>query len=105
MNKFFIVLISIFSLTACGLLPPAYKVPVSQGNVLEMKQVNQLELGMTESQVKYVLGTPMIRDLYKPNEWQYVFNVVDANETTIESEVSDLTLMFDQGKLIEIQGL
>lgn len=105
MNKFFIVLISIFSLTACGLLPPAYKVPVSQGNVLEMKQVNQLELGMSESQVKYVVGSPMIRDLYKPNEWQYVFSVIDANDKTIESEVSDLTLYFNQGKLIEIKGL
>lgn len=105
MNKFFIVLISIFSLTACGLLPPAYKVPVAQGNVLELQQVNQLELGMTESQVKYLVGSPMIRDLYKPNEWLYVFSVVDANETTIESEVTELVLHFDQGRLIEIQGL
>lgn len=105
MYKFFIVLISIFSLTACGLLPPAYKVPVAQGNVLEMKQVNQLELGMTESQVKYLVGSPMIRDLYKPNEWLYVFSVIDTNENTVESEVTELILYFDQGQLIEIQGL
>jgi len=102
MNKISITLIGFLFLTGCGLLPSAYKVPVSQGNVLKVEQVNQLQLGMTTSQVKFVVGSPAIQDPLTPNTWIYKFTVTNANADTKISELKKLTLSFDKNQLIDI---
>lgn len=50
-----------------------YVAPVSQGNVVEQEDVDQLEIGMTRSQVRFLLGTPMIEDPFHADRWDYVF--------------------------------
>ena len=43
------------SLTGC-----VYRMNIQQGNYLDGKTVDQLKVGMTRSQVRYLLGTPMV---------------------------------------------
>jgi outer membrane protein assembly factor BamE len=46
---------------------------IQQGNYLEGKTVDQLQAGMTRSQVRYLLGTPMVPDLFDKDRWDYLF--------------------------------
>jgi len=50
-----------------------YVAPISQGNVLEQEDIDQVEVGMTRSQVRFLLGTPMIDDPFHANRWDYVY--------------------------------
>lgn len=102
MKKSVLIICTALSLSACGILPQAYKVPVSQGNLITQEQLSQLEVGMSESQVTYLLGTPMLRDTFKPNEWRYVHTTLHAGPDTQKSDVSELLLTFSNGVLTDI---
>jgi outer membrane protein assembly factor BamE len=50
-----------------------YRIDVQQGNFLEGKTVDKLEVGMTRAQVRYLLGTPMVPDLFDKDRWDYLY--------------------------------
>ena len=50
-----------------------YRASVSQGNLLKDEDVEQVQVGMTRSQVRFLLGTPMVEDLFNSNRWDYVY--------------------------------
>ncbi|MGO2353745.1 MAG: outer membrane protein assembly factor BamE [Marinomonas foliarum] len=104
MKKTVLILCAALSLGACSLFPSPYKVPVSQGNLVTKDQLSQLQIGMSESQVTYLLGNPMLRDTFKPNEWHYMFTSIYGTPDTQKSEVDDLMLIFDNGILKEIKN-
>jgi outer membrane protein assembly factor BamE len=76
-------------------------VPVIQGNIVNTDKVNQLEKGMTEPQVRYLLGTPLIDSTFGENRWDYVYYFRNARGQESESQLS---LFFDNGKLARIEG-
>jgi len=57
--------------TLCG--GCVYRMDIQQGNYLEGKTVDQLAVGMTRSQVRYLLGTPMVPDLFDKDRWDYLY--------------------------------
>jgi outer membrane protein assembly factor BamE len=60
-------------LLATPLAGCVYKLDVQQGNFLEGKTVDQLQVGMTRSQVRYLLGTPMVPDVFDRDRWDYLY--------------------------------
>ena len=50
--------------TCAGSSGCVYRMNIQQGNFLEARTVNQLQVGMTRSQVRYLLGTPMVPDAF-----------------------------------------
>jgi outer membrane protein assembly factor BamE len=63
---------------AALLLGPAlagcvYRMDIQQGNYLAGKSVDKLEVGMTRAQVRYLLGTPMLPDVFDKDRWDYLF--------------------------------
>jgi len=50
-----------------------YRPDIQQGNFLEGKTVDQLQVGMTRSQVRYLLGTPLVPDLFDKDRWDYLY--------------------------------
>jgi len=50
-----------------------YRMAIQQGNFLEPRSVDKLEIGMTRSQVRYLLGTPMVPDTFNLDRWDYVY--------------------------------
>jgi outer membrane protein assembly factor BamE len=50
-----------------------YRMPIQQGNFLEAKELDQVQVGMTRTQVRYLLGTPMVADPFTNNRWDYVY--------------------------------
>lgn len=63
-----LLVLGVFALAACVYVPP-----VTQGNFFKAKQLNQLKVGMTPKQVRYLFGTPMLADPFYPHRWDYVF--------------------------------
>lgn len=79
-----------------GIRPP---VPtILQGNIYDSESLEQLESGMTENQVLYILGTPLLRPLHRPNEWYYYRSAVRENQTLLRRL---LVLRFEDSKLQE----
>jgi outer membrane protein assembly factor BamE len=56
-----------------GLTGCVYRMDIQQGNYLDGKAVGQLKVGMTRSQVRYLLGTPMVEDVFDKDRWDYIY--------------------------------
>ena len=54
--------------TAC-----VYRIDIQQGNLLEDKDIDQVAVGMTRSQVQFLLGTPMVSDSFHRDRWDYAY--------------------------------
>lgn len=73
------VLLVAFALTACrgfGSLdfPGVYKISIPQGNIITQDMVDQLRPGMTKRQVIFVMGTPLVRDPFHQDRWDYIYS-------------------------------
>ncbi|WP_188150910.1 outer membrane protein assembly factor BamE [Teredinibacter waterburyi] len=66
-----------FHLSGCSnfQFPWAYRIFVQQGNYVEEDMVEQLEVGMTPEQVRFVMGNALITDSFHPDRWDYYYNV------------------------------
>jgi outer membrane protein assembly factor BamE len=74
-----------------------YKVEVVQGNFVSKEQVEALKTGMTRQQVREVLGTPLLNDVFHANRWDYVFTI---RRQGVEAQQRRLTVFFN-GELLE----
>jgi len=89
-------------LAACGELTgplTPYKMDIRQGNFVTAEMREKLKLGMTKQQVRYVLGTPMVRDAFHGNRWDYVYLLEHHSKRTEEHR---LTLYFEGDNLVSI---
>lgn len=57
-----------------GVVTP-YRVEVVQGNVITREQVEQVRVGMTRAEVRDILGSPMVADIFHEDRWDYVFTI------------------------------
>jgi outer membrane protein assembly factor BamE len=64
------ILLATGALLASGCV---YKMSIQQGNYLVADSVSQLKEGMTRSQVRFLLGTPMVPDAFDDNRWDYYY--------------------------------
>jgi outer membrane protein assembly factor BamE len=67
------VLLLLASVAAAGTSACVYRMNIQQGNFLENRLVEQLKVGMTRSQVRYLLGTPMVPDAFDADRWDYLY--------------------------------
>lgn len=67
-------LLALALLALCmGLTGCVYRMNIQQGNYLDGKTVKQLKVGMTRSQVRYLMGTPMVEDVFNKDRWDYIY--------------------------------
>lgn len=76
-----------------------YKMDIRQGNFVTFDMRQKLKLGLTKSQVRYVLGTPMINDAFHADRWDYVYRLDRGGK---EIEKQNLTLYFEGENLARI---
>lgn len=101
--RFNIILISVL-LASCSsfsvpLLTP-YKMDIRQGNDVTAEMRDKLKLGMNRVQVRYVLGTPLIRDAFHGNRWDYVYRL--EQDSKLVGQQRRLTLYFEGDSLSRI---
>jgi outer membrane protein assembly factor BamE len=69
--------------------------------VITQEMVSQLRVGMTREQVRFILGTPLINDPFKPNQWEYVFRL---QRGTGSIELRQYVVKFKDDKLESFTG-
>ena len=87
-------------LPALGLKP--YRMEIQQGNFVSKEAVSQLKLGMSKDQVRFVLGTPLLTDIFHADRWDYVYRRQRVNSNVIEQR--KIAVFFEDGKLKRIEG-
>jgi outer membrane protein assembly factor BamE len=66
-----------------------YRANISQGNLIDQKDLDKVTVGMTRNQVRFLLGTPMIDDPFHANRWDYVYYLkVGRKDATFKRWVS-----------------
>jgi outer membrane protein assembly factor BamE len=86
---------------ALGLPACVYRMDVQQGNLLDVEQVDQVEVGMTRSQVRFLLGTPMVIDSFEADRWDYVYSLRRGHERHVERR--HLIVWFDGDKVARVE--
>ena len=93
-------------LVACSSKPSfinEYKIDIQQGNVLSQEAVAQLKPGQTRDQVRFLLGTPMVADIFHQQRWDYVYQYRNGQTGKVESR--QFTVFFDaEGRLQRVEG-
>ena len=60
-------------LIAAGAAACVYHIDIQQGNLLRDKDIDQVAVGMTRSQVQFLLGSPMVADAFHRDRWDYTY--------------------------------
>ncbi|HVY05011.1 MAG TPA: outer membrane protein assembly factor BamE [Burkholderiales bacterium] len=86
-------------LAGCTLV--THKIDIQQGNYVDQAMVAKLKPEMTRSQVKFILGTPLIADPFHQNQWDYVYLTGKAEKVKVRHKVR---VVFDGDKLKSVEG-
>ena len=79
-----------------------YRMAVQQGNYLDARQVNQVQVGMTRAQVRFLLGTPMLPPGFDNDRWDYLYTL--QLRTLKRPERQRLTVYFEGDKVARIEN-
>ena len=90
----------LLSLLAVGCV---YRMDIQQGNLLDPEQIEQVEVGMTRSQVRFLLGTPMVIDSFNPDRWDYVYRLQRGHSRKVDKH--HLVVWFEADKVTRIEEL
>lgn len=82
-----------------GITP--YRMVIQQGNFISQEMVSQLKPGMTREQVRFILGTPLVADIFHADRWDYVFfrEMPDGKK-----EQRNLSVVFEKDRLARVLG-
>jgi outer membrane protein assembly factor BamE len=102
MIRLLIPLISLL-LAACVTTPTVqpYRIDIRQGNVITQDMVAQLKPGLTKDQVKFILGSPLVSDMFHSDRWDYVYYFQPGRGIAEERR---LTVIFADNKLSKLAG-
>ncbi len=101
--RYLVILLAIIC-ASCGTALPSikpYKLDVQQGNVVTSKMLLQLRPGMTQSQVRFIMGTPLIQDSFHGKRWDYVYQMRESGKIIEQRRV---ILDFENDLLKTVRG-
>ena len=102
MRAILLTLVVSILLAGCSSVPSLlYKIEIQQGNIITQEMVDKLKPGMTRSQVRFALGSPMISDPFHNNRWDYVYRLEQEGRLV---EQRRLTVFFEDDNLMRIDG-
>lgn len=96
-----LILLSLVLITVTAASGCVYRASISQGNLIEQEDLDQVEVGMTRNQIRFLLGTPMVDDPFHAARWDYVYYLkMGRKDATFKRWVS---IHFDDNIVSEIQ--
>ena len=99
MTRYLIIAIILMSLAASS--GCVYRQAIAQGNLVEQEDLDQVEVGMTRNQVRFLLGTPMIDDPFHKDRWDYVYYLkIARDDATFKRWIS---IYFEEGLVSEVR--
>ena len=85
---------------ALGVAP--YRIEVQQGNFVSQDMVAQLKEGMSKEQVRQIMGTPLLTDIFHAERWDYFYSRESSNG---KKEKRQLAVFFQDGKMTRVDGV
>ena len=104
MKKLLIIITCLASLSLSGCSQRfhiVHKIDVQQGNVVTQDRVDQLKTGMTRNQVQYIMGSPIVVDVFHQGRWDYMYFMKPGYG---EIEQERVTLHFEGDSLDSVTG-
>ena len=104
-SLFSLSLLTSLTLVSCSTilnhLPGVYTLEIQQGNIIDQTMVDQLRPGMNKRQVLYIMGSPMLDDIFHKNRWDYLYSNQPSGEDRVQKQIS---LFFENDQITGIQG-
>ncbi len=94
-NLIIISLLAIALSTGCD----PHRIDIQQGNRIESDTLTKLKTGMNRKQVLFILGSPLLKDPFHQDRWDYIYYFKPGNDAVKQSRV---TLYFDGDSLVKI---
>jgi len=101
--KVIFLLILLMLINGCSTFrfPGVHRITIQQGNVISQVMIDKLKPGMTKSQVRYILGNPVIDDSLNQQRWDYVYTIQIAGGDILRRV---LILHFQNERLSYFEG-
>jgi outer membrane protein assembly factor BamE len=80
-------------------LPEVHRLDLQQGNTIKLEQLESLEIGMTRTEVRKIMGSPMLSDPFHNQRWDYIYRFIPSKGFERKSL---LTLYFEDDVLVKI---
>ncbi|MDR0701524.1 MAG: outer membrane protein assembly factor BamE [Azoarcus sp.] len=96
----FAALIGAVALSACSWFAP-YRIDVRQGNYVDEAMLAQLKPGMTRDNVRFVLGSPLVADVFRNDRWDYVYRFKPGRG---EAKQRTISVFFNGDKFDRVEG-
>ena len=78
-----------------------YRIDVRQGNFVTQEMVAQLKPGQSREQVRFILGSPLVADMFHVDRWDYVYRFRPGHG---EVQQRSLAVFFQDNKLTRVSG-
>lgn len=101
--RHYIILFALLCASCSSALPSLkpYRMDIQQGNVVTSKMMMQLRPGMTKSQVRFIMGTPLVQDSFHSNRWDYFYQMRQQGKIIEQRRV---ILEFENEALARVRG-
>ena len=104
-SLYYLSLLTSLTLVSCSTilnhLPGVYTLEIQQGNIIDQTMIDQLRPAMNKRQVVYIMGSPMLDDVFHKNRWDYLYSNQPSGEDRVQKQVS---LFFENDQIVSIQG-
>lgn len=100
MQKILVTILFALSMTACS-FPGVFKINVQQGNIITQDMLDTLKAGMTKKQVHFVLGAPVVDNVFNTELENYVYTYQIAGG---EIEKQIIKVYYDKGIYQRYEG-
>jgi len=104
-SLFSLILLASLTLVSCSTImnyiPGVYTIDIQQGNIIDQSMVDQLRPGMNKRQVLYIMGSPMLNNVFHKNRWEYLYSNQPSGEDRVQKQIS---LFFENDQIVGIQG-
>jgi outer membrane protein assembly factor BamE len=101
--KYLFLIVVLIATSGCSSFrfPGVHRISIQQGNVISQQMIDKLRPGMTKSQVRFILGNPVVDDSLDRSRWDYVYTLQIAGGDVIQRS---LTLHFRAERLSFFEG-
>lgn len=85
-----------------------HRIDVQQGNLVTQEQLAKVKTGMSRNDVRSLLGTPLLQDVFHANRWDYYFSNEQGTKYGPfgrEQQKYQVTIFFEQEKVAKIDGV
>jgi len=97
--RILVTLVVAAALAGCGSI--VHRIDIQQGNIIAPETFAKLKPGMSKADVRQLLGTPLLTDIFHANRWDYHFRYEVRGRLV---EQNHFAVHFENDKLVRVEG-